>query len=106
MLLPQCYPNYKTVHRRSRRGATMKLLRRILTDIANEQRATDALDEEKCMCTSGAQAGSDVPGSRYGFVDEHGHAMAASAIRSSGAIASMPCKPRSAPNAVVSASRP
>ena len=40
-MLPQCYPNYKTVHRASRR-----ILRQVLTDIANELRERGALNEE------------------------------------------------------------
>ena len=42
-MLPQCYPNYKTVHRRCQ----SEVLRRVLTDIANELRARGVLDEEE-----------------------------------------------------------
>ena len=37
-MLPQCYPNYKTVHRRFQTWCGNEILRQILTDIANELR--------------------------------------------------------------------
>ena len=37
-MLPQCYPNYKTVHRRFQTWCHSEILRRVLTDIANELR--------------------------------------------------------------------
>src|SRR6187397_1016147 len=46
-MLPQCYPNYKTVHRRFQAWCRSEVLRRILTDIANELRERGALDEEE-----------------------------------------------------------
>ncbi|WP_050384398.1 hypothetical protein [Bradyrhizobium pachyrhizi] len=46
---PQCYPNYKTVHHRSENWRRKEVLRRILTDIANELRDKGALDEEDCF---------------------------------------------------------
>jgi transposase len=48
-MLPQCYPNYKTVHRRFQAWCRSEVLRRILTDIANELRERGALDEEECF---------------------------------------------------------
>jgi transposase len=48
-MLPQCYPNYKTVHRRFQMWCHNEVLRRILTDIANELRERGALDEEECF---------------------------------------------------------
>jgi hypothetical protein len=45
-MLPQCYPNYKTVHRRFQTWCQSEILRRVLTDIANELRARGVLDEE------------------------------------------------------------
>jgi hypothetical protein len=40
-MLPQSYPNYKTVHRRFQTWCRDKVLRSVLTDIANEFRAPD-----------------------------------------------------------------
>ena len=37
-MLPQSYPNYKTVHRRFQAWCRDETLRRILTDVANELR--------------------------------------------------------------------
>jgi hypothetical protein len=37
-MLPQCYPNYKTVHRRFQAWCRSAVLRRVLSDIANELR--------------------------------------------------------------------
>src|SRR5262245_29921473 len=44
-MLPQSYPNYKTVHRLR---AEMRFCR-VLTDVANELRDRGALDEEECF---------------------------------------------------------
>src|SRR6185312_6004217 len=46
-MLPQCYPNYKPVHRRFQTWCQSEVLRRVLTDIANELRARGVLDEEE-----------------------------------------------------------
>jgi transposase len=35
-MLPQSYPNYKTVHRRFQTWCSNEVLRRVLTDVANE----------------------------------------------------------------------
>jgi len=48
-MLPQCYPNYKTVHRRFQAWCRSEVLRVVLTDIANELRERGALDEEECF---------------------------------------------------------
>src|ERR1700720_2776216 len=48
-MLPQSYPNYKTVHRRFQTWCCNEILRRVLTDIANELRDKGALDEEECF---------------------------------------------------------
>ena len=37
-MLPQSYPNYKTVHRRFQTWCSNEVLRRVLTDVANELR--------------------------------------------------------------------
>lgn len=36
--LPQCYPNYKTVHRRFQKWCRSEVLRDVLVDLANELR--------------------------------------------------------------------
>ena len=41
-MLPQCYPNYKTVHRRFQPWCRNEILRQVLTDIANELRERGA----------------------------------------------------------------
>jgi Putative transposase of IS4/5 family (DUF4096) len=48
-MLPQSYPNYKTVHRRFQTWCCDEILRRVLTDVANELRDKGALDEEECF---------------------------------------------------------
>jgi hypothetical protein len=48
-MLPQSYPNYKTVHRRFQTWCRDKVLRRALTDVANELRDSGALNEEECF---------------------------------------------------------
>jgi transposase len=46
-MLPQSYPNYKTVHRRFQSWCHSEVLRRVLTDVANELRDKGVLDEEE-----------------------------------------------------------
>ena len=48
-MLPQSYPNYKTVHRRFQTWCSNEVLRRVLTDVADEFRDRGALDEEECF---------------------------------------------------------
>jgi transposase len=48
-MLPQSYPNYKTVHRRFQTWCRNEVLRGILTDVANELRDQGALDEQECF---------------------------------------------------------
>ena len=48
-MLPQSYPNYKTVHRRFQTWCCNEILRLVLTDVANELRENGALDEEECF---------------------------------------------------------
>src|SRR5215471_17446114 len=43
-MLPQCYPNYKTVHRRFQAWCHNEVLRRVVMDIANELRERGLLD--------------------------------------------------------------
>jgi transposase len=46
-LLPQCYPNYKTVHRRFQQWCQREVLREVLTQLANTLRDEGALDERE-----------------------------------------------------------
>jgi hypothetical protein len=46
-MLPQGYPNYKTAHRRFQAWCRNEVLRRVLTDVANELRDKGVLDEEE-----------------------------------------------------------
>ena len=48
-MLPQSFPNYKTVHRRFQTWCRDEVLRRVLTDVANELRDRGALNEEECF---------------------------------------------------------
>src|SRR5262249_44153755 len=47
-MLPQSYPNYKSVHRRFQTWCRDEVLRRVLMDVANELRDKGALDEAEC----------------------------------------------------------
>src|SRR5450631_4009625 len=46
-MLPQSYPNYKTVHRRFQSWCHSEVLRQVLTDVANELRDRGVLDQEE-----------------------------------------------------------
>lgn len=48
-ILPQCYPNYKTVHRRFQCWCRNEILRNVLTDLANSMRNEGSLDESECF---------------------------------------------------------
>jgi transposase len=48
-MLPQCYPNYKTVHRRFQHWCHSEVLRRILVDLANTLREDGVVDETDCF---------------------------------------------------------
>lgn len=43
--LPQCYPNYKTVHRRFQQWCPQQIRRQVLTQLANTLRDEKAIDE-------------------------------------------------------------
>lgn len=47
--LPQCYPNYKSVHRRFQRWCRSEILREVLVDLANTLRKQGALDEREAF---------------------------------------------------------
>ena len=46
-MLPQCYPNYKTVHRRFQQWCRNEVLRNALTDLANMLRDDGVIDERE-----------------------------------------------------------
>jgi transposase len=82
-MLPQCYPNYKTVHRRFQSWCHNEVLRGILTDVANELRERGALDEEECFIDAtfamAKGGGAEIGATRRGkglkimaIVDRHG----------------------------------
>ena len=82
-MLPQSYPNYKTVHRRFQTWCRDEVLRRVLTDIANELRDRGVLDEEECFIDAtfamAKGGGADVGPTKRGkglkimaIVDRHG----------------------------------
>jgi transposase len=82
-MLPQSYPNYKTVHRRFQSWCSNEVLRRVLTDVANELRDKGGLDEEECFIDAtfvmAKGGGADVGATKRGkgmkimaIVDRHG----------------------------------
>ena len=48
-MLPQYYPNYKTVHRRFQRWCERQVLRDVLCTLANELRDQGGIDESECF---------------------------------------------------------
>ena len=82
-MLPQSYPNYKTVHRRFQTWCCHEILRLVLTDVANELRENGALDEEECFIDAtfvmAKGGGSEIGPTKRGkgmkimaIVDRHG----------------------------------
>jgi len=83
-MLPQSYPNHKTVDRRFQAWCRDEILRRLLPDIANELRDRGALDlEEECFIDAtfvmakggGTEIGATKPGKGMkimAIVDRHG----------------------------------
>jgi transposase len=82
-MLPQSYPNYKTVHRRFQTWCRDEVLRWVLMDVANELRERGALDEEECFIDAtfvmakggGAEIGTTKRGKGLkimAIVDRHG----------------------------------
>jgi len=47
-MLPQSYPNYKTVHRRFQQWCENEVIRGALTELANTLREQGAIDESEC----------------------------------------------------------
>src|SRR5256884_6673868 len=82
-MLPQSYPNYNTVHRRFQTWCRDEVLRRVLTDVANELRDRGALTEEECFIDAtfvmAKGGGSEIGATKRGkgmkimaIVDRHG----------------------------------
>src|SRR5512140_1616659 len=82
-MLPQCYPNYKTVHRRFQQWCEREVLREILTQLANTLREEGEIDERESFIDAtfaAAKGGGDGIGpTRRGkgvkilaIVDRHG----------------------------------
>jgi hypothetical protein len=82
-MLPQSYPNYKTVHRRFQTWCRDEVLRRVLMDVANELRDRGALDEEECFIDAtfvmAKGGGAEIAATKRGkgmkimaIVDRHG----------------------------------
>ena len=88
-MLPQCYPNYKTVHRRFQQWCRNDVLREVMTDLANALREEDGLDESECfidgMFSSAKGGGEEIGKTKRGkgvkimaIVDRHGLPLAVS----------------------------
>ena len=91
-MLPQSYPNYKTVHRRFQTWCSNEVLRRVLTDVANELRDKGVLDEEESFIDAtfamakggGAEIGPTKRGKGMkimAIVDRHGLPLSVSSTR-------------------------
>jgi transposase len=79
--LPQCYPNYKTVHRRFQQWCQQEVLREVLTQLANTLRDEGTIDERESVIDAtfaAAKGGGDAVGlTKRGvkilaIVDRHG----------------------------------
>lgn len=88
-MLPQCYPNYKTVHRRFQHGCRNEVLRDILTELANTLRDAGEIDESECFIdatfASAKGGGAEMGPTKRGkgvkimaIVDRHGLPLAVS----------------------------
>ena len=82
-MLPQGYPNYKTVHRRFQQWCREETLRKVLTDLANTLREEGEIDESECFIdatfASAKGGGEEIGPTRRGkgvkimaIVDRHG----------------------------------
>lgn len=82
-MLPQCYPNYKTVHRRFQQWCEPDVLREILTELANTLRDEGEIDERESFIDAtfaSAKGGGDEIGKTkrgkgvkiLAIVDRHG----------------------------------
>jgi len=64
-MLPQSYPNYKTVHRRFQQWCEQRVLREVLTDLANSLREQGEIDEREAFIDAmfdSAKGGGDAIG--------------------------------------------
>ena len=88
-MLPQSYPNYKTVHRRFQNWCRNEVLRNVLADLANALREEGSIDESEsyidAMFASAKGGGEGIgPTKRgkgvkiMGIVDRHGLPLAVS----------------------------
>ena len=88
-MLPQCYPNYKTVHRRFQQWCRDDVLRTVLTDLANDLRERGAIDERESFIDATFAAakggGEEIGPTKRGkgvkimaIVDRHGLPLAVS----------------------------
>lgn len=82
-MLPQCYPNYKTAHRRFQNWCREEVLRDVLTDLANTLRDEGVIDERESFIDAtfaSAKGGGEEIGKTkrgkgvkiMGIVDRHG----------------------------------
>lgn len=82
-MLPQCYPNYKTAHRRFQQWCQNEVLRSVLTDLANALREQGDIDERECFIdatfASAKGGGDEIGPTKRGkgvkimaIVDRHG----------------------------------
>jgi len=88
-MLPQCYPNYKTVHRRFQHWCRNEVLRDVLVDLANALREEGTIDESECFIdatfASAKGGGDEIGPTKRGkgvkimaIVDRHGLPLAVS----------------------------
>lgn len=88
-MLPQSYPNYKTVHRRFQQWCQNEVLRSVLTELANTLREQSQIDESECFIdatfASAKGGGEEIGPTRRGkgvkimaIVDRHGLPLAVS----------------------------
>ena len=82
-MLPQSYPNYKTVHRRFQQWCQNEVIRAALTELANTLREQGEIDESECYIdatfASAKGGGDEIGPTRRGkgvkimaIVDRHG----------------------------------
>ena len=82
-MLPQSYPNYKTVHRRFQQWCENEVIRAALTELANVLREEGSIDESECYIdatfASAKGGGDEIGPTRRGkgvkimaIVDRHG----------------------------------
>ncbi len=72
-MLPQSFPNYKTVHRRFQQWCQNEVIRSALTDLANLLRREGGIDESECYIdatfASAKGGGADPAAVRRGCAD-------------------------------------